>query len=390
MSGNALSASGAGRRDPRRPADVALLRRIDRGCLRDQGALGALNWRRIPGMVAGHPGFATHRPMESDAPSPKRSRDRLTAAIAAAETLARSGRMAEAEAMLREIAEDPDAAALGATTRIGLPRKLHSAWLRLAKINADPVQVLGLRATAVPPESVAHGLFDAGHRLRLACAAAAAWPVPRRIHQIWIGGPPPAACGVWAEFAARHGWSYRLWDEPALDALGVTGDPLWRSMLDRGDLPGAVDVARYHLLLREGGLYLDCDWYPARADIPPEVVIPGQGLSTLAEPAPRLVAGDSLLLSNALIAAPAGHPALHHLVATLPEFSARLPGAPAWWVTGPLAFTLAARAGPVTVLGSGLVAGNLPRGGALTDARAFATQCEAADTAGFLIAWKGW
>lgn len=328
--------------------------------------------------------------MHSEPSSEKRAKARLVAEIAAAERLARSGRGAEAAEILRAMANDPDAALLGSGTALGLPRKLHSALVRLAKINEDQVQIVGLRATAVPPADMSNDLFAAGSGARAAHVAAASWAVPKHIHQIWIGGPPPVACAAWAAFAARHGWAYRLWDETALEGLGVTGDPLWQLMLKRGDLPGAVDVARYHLLLREGGVYLDCDWYPARADLPPEAVFPLRGLSALAEPSPRMVAGEGLLLSNAVIAAPARHPALEHLIATLPAFADRLPDAPAWWVTGPLPFTLAARLGPVTVLDSGLVADHLPRGAALGDAQAQAARCEAANGAGFLLAWKSW
>ncbi len=328
--------------------------------------------------------------MRSEQSSEKRAKTRLIAEIAAAEALARSGKVAEAEGILEGIARDPDAAVLGSNTAIGLPRKLHSAWLRLAKMNNDAVRIVGLRATAVPAEDVSSDLFKAKSSDRAAQVAAASWPVPRRIHQIWIGGPPPAACSAWGEFAARHGWEYHLWDELGLEKLGVTADPLWLSMLEAGDLPGAVDVARYHLLIREGGIYLDCDWYPAREDIPPEAVFPGHGLSVIAEPSPRLVAGASLLLSNALIAAPIGHPALKRLLAALPDFAGRLQGEPAWWVTGPLAFTLAARGGPVAVLDSGLVAGSLPRGAKLAEAQALAARCRAANDVGFLIAWKGW
>lgn len=319
------------------------------------------------------------------------AKDRLAAGIDAALQLARAGEVRAAEAALAAIGDDPEVAALGAPTAIGLPRKLHSAWVRLAKIDRDLVRLTGFRATAVPPEGLLADLFTADAAARAAHAAAAAHPVPRVIHQIWIGGPPPAACGAWSGYAARHGWGYRLWDEAALDAAAITVDPLWTMMRKAGDLPGAVDIARYHLLAREGGLYLDCDWYPARAGMPPEAVFPAQGLSVIAEPAPRLVAGDSLLLSNALIAAPAGHPALLHLIEVLPAVAARLPKSPAWWVTGPLSFTLAARRGPVTVLNAGLVAGGVARGAAaLPEAEALAGKAAARGDGSFLIAWKGW
>lgn len=313
---------------------------------------------------------------------------RLVARLDEALALARAGQGAEARALLDRVAADPEVAALGAPTALGLPRKLHSARVRVAKIGGDAAEIAGLRATAVPPAAALADLFRADAATRAAHVAASGQPVPHCLHQIWVGGPPPAACAVWADYARRHGWTYRLWDAAALAAAGVTADPLWQAMIAAGDLPGAVDVARYHILLAEGGLYLDCDWYPARPDLPPGAVLPLHGLSALAEAVPRLVAGEGLLLSNALIATPPGHPALARLRATLPEVATRLAGGPAWWVTGPLPFTLAARGGPVTVLDPGMVADNLARNTSLDQVQARAA--DLADGPGFLIAWKGW
>lgn len=312
---------------------------------------------------------------------------RLVAEIVAAVAEARSGDIAAARAHLERIAADPEAEVLGEATLLGLPRKLHAARLRIAKIAHDKVAVAGLQATAVPPAAALEGLFAADAALRAACVAAAGQPVPRLLHQVWIGGPPPAACAAWADWAARHGWRYRLWDEAALAEAGVTADPLWRAMCAAGDIPGAVDVARYRVLEAEGGLYLDCDWFPAQPELPPEALFPQRGLSVLAEPAPRQVAGGHLLLSNALIAAPAGHPAFGALRRALPQMMARLPRGPAWWQTGPLPFTLALRQGPVTVLDAAIVAGHLPHGAPRAEAEAMA---RATTGAGFLIAWKGW
>lgn len=314
----------------------------------------------------------------------------LVAEIQQAVALARQGQSDEAAARLLRIAAHPEAASLGPLTALGLPRKLHSAWVRLAKAEGDPARIAGLQATAVPPEALLSDLFTVDAAARAAHVTAAADPVPRLVHQVWVGGPPPAACDAWAGYAAGHGWDYRLWDEPALDKAGITADPLWQAMRAAGDLPGAVDVARYHILARMGGLYLDCDWYPARADLAPEAFIPGLGLSVIAEPVPRMVAGGSFLLSNALIAAPVGHPALSHLLEALPAAAGRMAGAPAWWSTGPLTFTLAARRGPVTVLDGGIVAGHLPRGASLSDVQDMATGLGRSGVAGMLIAWKGW
>lgn len=54
-------------------------------------------------------------------------------------------------------------------------------------------------------------------------------------------------------------------------------------MLDKRDYPGAVDVARYKLLDRFGGIYLDCDWYPARDDLSFDAVLPMIGLMAFDE-----------------------------------------------------------------------------------------------------------
>lgn len=311
---------------------------------------------------------------------------RLMAEIEAALARAAAGDRAGAVAHLDRLgAEAGRGGVLGPETALGLPRKLHAAHLRIAKRSGDAAARIGLQALNVPAAGALAGLLAPDPAVRAAQAAAQARPVPRLIHQIWIGGPPPAACAAWAAHAARHGWTYRLWGEAELEALDLGADPLWRAMRAAGDLPGAVDVARYHVIGRDGGLYLDCDWMPARPDLPPDAVLPPAGLSVLAEAAPRQVAGGSLLLSNALIAAPAGHPLFPRLIAALPEMARRLPDGPAWWVTGPLAFTLAARQGPVCVLDAGVMEGALPRGAPLRQVEAMQARAQ-----GFLIAWKGW
>lgn len=281
---------------------------------------------------------------------------------------------------------DPERGLLGPPTALGLPRKLHSLRLKLAKARGDRVTRAGLQMHLGPPPDLLADLFRAdasGRQLRLAAVAA---PVPRLLHQVWIGGPPPVTTGHWRAHAAAHGWGYRLWDETALQALGITADPAYREMRARGDLPGAVDVARYHILLREGGVYLDCDWYPAGPSL--ETALPLAGLSAMAEPVPRLTGRDGLLLANSLIAAPPGHPAIAALVAALPEALRRCPEGPAWWTTGPLVFTLACREGPMTLLEASLVGGAAPP---RAEAAELARMAEAAAAGGgLLIGWKPW
>ncbi|WP_167620208.1 glycosyltransferase family 32 protein [Paracoccus ravus] len=315
-------------------------------------------------------------------------RARLIQDIEAALRLGAAGRSLEAERALARIASDPDAALLGAPTMLGLPRKLHSALLKLAKQTRDLAAVTGLRATAIPPAEMLADLFPIDAASRAAMIRASGQPVPRILHQIWIGKRRPAPCAVWSDWASRHGWTYKLWDEQALEGIGLAADAAWRRMLSRAELAGAVDVARYHVLLREGGLYLDCDWYPIRPELGPHAFLPETGLSAIAEAGPRLVAGGSFLLANGLISTPPDHPALRRVLEALPEMIARMPEGPAWWLTGPLPFTLALRAGPFTVLDSAMVAGRLARGGELSAVITAAEKLR--EGPGILLEWKDW
>ncbi len=317
-------------------------------------------------------------------------RESLKAGLREAEALREEGRFEAALAILDAIAADPACGVLGPATVLGLPRPLHSAYLKVAKRRGDPIARVGYQHTLVPPPGLLapFGRFSAEERRAL--AEAGRTPVPQVLHQVWIGtAAVPAATVAWADHAARHGYEYRLWREPELAAIGVDGHPVFRAMLSAGDLPGAVDVARYLILQRFGGIYLDCDWYPARRDVPFDAVLPMVGLSVLAEDIPRDTGAGSLLLANSFIAAPPGHPVFQRILDALPAVAEILPGAPAWWSTGPLLFTVVCRGGAVTVADAALVAGAVPRRAPVEAVLALCEKAERED-GGLLVAWKPW
>ncbi len=311
----------------------------------------------------------------------------LKAQLNTATTLISEGRLTEAEDALRIIADDPGVAALGPRTALGIPRRLHSAWLKLAKAKGDQRNKVALQYHLVPPPDVLAPLFQPNAEDRRASIAAAAMPVPRILHQIWIGSPPPETTDVWRSYASQHGWHYELWDEDALSALSVVDNQVYRHMRDAGDLPGAVDVARYMVLRDQGGLYLDCDWLPVR-DEGPDTAIPMTGLSAIAEETPRLTGLGSPFLNNSVIAAPPAHPVFKRLLRSLPAVIERLPRGPAWWVTGPLVFTLASRAGPVTVLDAGFSAGRFS--GTRDEVDRHISELREQQGSEFLCGWKPW
>jgi hypothetical protein len=308
-------------------------------------------------------------------------KQRLTAALTRAAALRAANDHAGAAEALAAAAVDPAIAGLPLHTALGLPRKLHTGLLKNAKARGDVVARAGLQAHLGPPPAV---LEPFAVQDRAARIAADSQPVPRILHQIWIGPlPPPPTLAAWQRHAAACGYDHRLWREAELDSLGIQDRPVYRNRLAQNDFPGAVDAARYAILAQHGGIYLDADWMPTRNDVSFDAFFPLAGLCALAEPVARLTHTGSLLLANSFLGAPAGHPVFTALDSILPAVETELPGAPAWWTTGPVIFTLLARAGAVTLAPHDLVAGSLPRDATPGDAAALAPR-------GLMAAWKPW
>jgi len=82
--------------------------------------------------------------------------------------------------------------------------------------------------------------------------------IPKIIHQIWIGDPakmPHRLMDTWK----MEGWEYRLWDEPAIDALMLKNRALYDYFYNKGCYYGASDVVRLEALREFGGVYIDAD-----------------------------------------------------------------------------------------------------------------------------------
>lgn len=95
---------------------------------------------------------------------------------------------------------------------------------------------------------------------------------PQVIHRIWVGPPMPdrlADIGrQWREMLPD--WEHVLWEDSSLDWL--TNISLYKQaeQLVPADAVGQfrADIARYEILARYGGVYVDCDLEPLR-DITP-------------------------------------------------------------------------------------------------------------------------
>lgn len=318
------------------------------------------------------------------------TRDHYRSLLAAAAELQAKGAFDEARGLLENMRDMPGIEVLGPKTALGLPRRLHAAMLKLAKAEGDPLRRIGYQYHLVPPSELLapYGRFTVAERM--AMTEANRRLVPRLIHQIWIGGlEPPPATAAWAAHTAKQGYEYRLWREEDIADLGIDNNPIYRTMIERGDFPGAVDIARYIILERLGGIYLDADWFPARSDISFHDLSPMLGLTTIAEQVPRQTGVGGTLLANSFLAAPAGHPVFARLLSALPKVMEALPEGPAWWATGPLVFTVVARGTSVTILDDAIVAARFARG---TPEAEVVEQCRraAANGGGLIADWKSW
>ena len=83
--------------------------------------------------------------------------------------------------------------------------------------------------------------------------------IPKKIHQIWLGGSMPerfeVLCHTWKKF--NPSWEYKLWDEGNIGALSITESEVYKNAQNLGM---KSDMLRYEILQREGGVYVDTDF----------------------------------------------------------------------------------------------------------------------------------
>lgn len=150
--------------------------------------------------------------------------------------------------------------------------------------------------------------------------------IPRRIHVVWLGSPPrPELIDSLAEFALLNpGWEVKLWRD---DDLGWLRN---RALYEAAPTySGRANVARYEIVFREGGVYLDADFVPRRGF--DAAGYPRCGLVVCRE-RPGMVAPG-------MFAAPAGHPFLGQLIDALSGSVAVHKGASTMQMSGPVFFT---------------------------------------------------
>ena len=83
--------------------------------------------------------------------------------------------------------------------------------------------------------------------------------IPKIIHQIWLGSPVPQQFNKYINsWKNNHpDWEYRLWADDDIVAFGLYNQEMYDEAENYGE---KSDIARYEILERFGGVYVDIDF----------------------------------------------------------------------------------------------------------------------------------
>jgi len=178
-------------------------------------------------------------------------------------------------------------------------------------------------------------------------------PIPKIVHQIWLGphDPPKNWMNSWVSFCQRYGWQYILWNEEKIKAMRLHNIKEYN---ESSSFQQKSDIARYEIVYRYGGLYVDCDMINLGHDL--EKVLPFATSNFIAVPEhPHSTSTTSKLgvpyCANGFFAAVKGHPALKKMISLIASrLQSRWFYSHVWIQTGPVLFNLAIKDYPITLI----------------------------------------
>ena len=124
--------------------------------------------------------------------------------------------------------------------------------------------------------------------------------IPKIIHQIYVGKPLPEKYKLFQQtWQQNHPqWRYYLWTDKEIDDFGLYNKDLYDAT---SNLAQKADIARYEILYRMGGLYVDIDF---------ECLKPFDILHSTLDFYAGIEFNKKFRINNALIGARSGHPIL--------------------------------------------------------------------------------
>jgi len=138
--------------------------------------------------------------------------------------------------------------------------------------------------------------------------------IPKIIHQIWLGSPVPEKFKIFQQTWREHNpdWEFKLWTDDDIAQLGLKNQEWYDKAINYAE---RSDIARYEILYRFGGVYVDIDF---------ECVQPLEYLNHRYDfyagielPAMAPFLGYLVMINNALIASVPGHPILKRCIETI-------------------------------------------------------------------------
>lgn len=133
--------------------------------------------------------------------------------------------------------------------------------------------------------------------------------IPKKIHQIYVGNPVPEKCKIlqktWQKY--HPDWEYYLWTDKEIDEFGLRNRDLYDAT---PNLAQKSDIARYEILYRYGGLYVDMDF---------ECIRPFDIFHHTLNFYAGIEYNKNLRINNALIASAPNHPILKSCIERIKE-----------------------------------------------------------------------
>lgn len=158
-----------------------------------------------------------------------------------------------------------------------------------------------------PQWKLLHDLYD---KYLLSEAYQTEYPqIPKIIHHIWLGSPfPPHLAELretWRKF--HPDWQLILWTEKEINNFGLVNRRVYDASKNYGS---KSDIARYEILYRIGGLYVDTDF---------ECLKPFDDLHAKCSFYSAIGYDSQVLLYNGLIGSIPGHPILKLCIDSMPQ-----------------------------------------------------------------------
>jgi mannosyltransferase OCH1-like enzyme len=160
--------------------------------------------------------------------------------------------------------------------------------------------------------------------------------IPKIIHQIWLGphDPPTIWMDTWKEnFCPKYAWEYRLWRDADVLEFGLVN----KKEFDGGyTFQEKADIARYEILYRHGGIYLDCDMIWLGDDISTFVDLSASSFIGVQEyPSKWLINIGHPFLSNGMFMVSKNNKILQNCIDKIPANESKEPKDPMYLRTGP-------------------------------------------------------